>query len=685
MFKKVLVFVVFVALSTILNAQVLSDFEGGDVDNWRSEGDGYYKLSVGLGNPGDCLKVHDYATGSMNYAIAPLKFTGDWSSATSTDSLYFDLKVVTSISTYCSDKWVFEISGPGGKAQFTPPDPDPSLNVWTSYSAKFDSLQWAIIEGNWIDILADIDLFRIRAEYISGDEYVLLDNILLSITPIIQPVIPLVITDFEDGTHDGWFFEDTGSVTIESSGGNPGKCCKISDKAGVTSQAVAPPKFTGDWTQLDESAAFMFDLKINQETVVFSDYLIKISGPYGEAVIPMDNSLSKAYNKWETFSFLISDTVWTVNSRSWDSLLTHVEEVRLITEFSSNLEVVRMDNVRISDDKPIANFTSDELIICPGGSVQFEDTSINAPIEWHWDFGDNQTSTEENPIHTYDDPGVYDVQLIVTNHFGIDTLLVENYIRELSLTDSIFFCDDFDDDMIHPFWESRNGTWSESSGNMMQTSNYYGTGWKNGCFAYTGCLAFSDYEVSMDFKSTDNDGIGAVFYYQDENNFYLFVWRAEIDYRALLKYEDGVETELASDAVAYTSGTWYTLDININSGNITCSIDDMEIFNVFDTTFSMGKAGLYCWANQNSYWDNFCINKSQSIGIPQDVDINMSGTNVTVTWDPVPTASSYSIYSSTSPYEEPQNWTLEESGITDTTWTEAANGEKKFYYVKALR
>ncbi len=432
MFRKVLILLAFCVLLSILNSQMLSDFEGGDVDGWRSEGDGYYELSVGLGNPGDCLKVHDYATGSMNYAIAPLKFTGDWSNAISTDSLYFDLKVVTSVSSYVSTQWIFEISGPGGKAQFTHLAPDPPLNVWTSYSAELDSLQWTIIEGNWIAILADIDLFRVRAEYISGDEYVLLDNILLSIIPIIQPVIPLVITDFEDGTFDGWFFEDTGSVTIENSGGNPGKCCEIDDEAGVLSQAIAPPKFTGDWTQLDEAAVFMVDLKTNQEALAFSDYLIKISGPYGEAIIPMDESLGETYNKWKTFSFLISETVWTVNSRSWDSLLTNVEEVRLVTEYSNNLDVVRMDNVRISNDKPVADFTSDEVYICPGGSVQFEDTSVYAPFEWLWDFGDEQTSTEEDPLHIYEDSGFYDVQLIVTNHFGTDTLLVESYLKAIA-------------------------------------------------------------------------------------------------------------------------------------------------------------------------------------------------------------------------------------------------------------
>jgi len=682
MLKRVLFFMFFIVCFILLNAQVLSVFAENDDEFWRSEGDGYYELDE-LGNPGYCFRVNDYATGNINYAIAPLKFTGDWSSATASDSLYYDLKVVTPVTSYASAAWAFEISGPAGTARFIPIDDDPPLNTWTYYSAKLDSLEWDIVDGYWNAILSDVDLFRVRAEYIDGDEYVLMDNILLSISPTIQAVTPLVVTNFEDGTYDGWLFEDVGGVSIVASGGNPGKYCRITDGSGVSSQAVAPPKFLGDWSQLDESAVFMVDFRSNKETLSFSDFLFKISGPGGEAVIPMDNSLANTYNKWETYSYLISDTVWTLNSGTWSSLLNQVDEFRLIPEFSPEIEIIWMDNIRISNDRPIANFTADEVYICPGRSVQFEDISVYAPTEWLWDFGDTQVSIEEDPVHIYEDTGMYDVRLIVSNNFGCDTLLVEDYIEVESLTDSILFCDDFDDSEIHPFWDFRNGSWSETSGNISQTTNYYSTGWINGCFAYTGCSVFSDYEVSMDFRSTDNDGIGAIFYYQDENNFYLFVWRAEINYRALLKFENGIETELASDTNAYTTGDWYNLDITVGSGNIVCSIDDTEIFNIYDTTFLMGKAGLYCWANDNSYWDNFCIKRISSLSSPLNAQISENLDQVSITWVAVAGATSYKIYSS----DEPNTSFTEETDGTfsGASWTKDISGiEKKFYYVKAV-
>ncbi|MCF8275087.1 MAG: choice-of-anchor L domain-containing protein [Flavobacteriales bacterium] len=46
-----------------------------------------------------------------------------------------------------------------------------------------------------------------------------------------------------------------------------------------------------------------------------------------------------------------------------------------------------------------------------------------------WDFGDGQTSDEPNPYHLYENPGSYDVTLIVTNENGcMDTLTVDSAV-----------------------------------------------------------------------------------------------------------------------------------------------------------------------------------------------------------------------------------------------------------------
>ena len=42
----------------------------------------------------------------------------------------------------------------------------------------------------------------------------------------------------------------------------------------------------------------------------------------------------------------------------------------------------------------------------------------HSAVSWHWDFGDGQTSTEQNPVHVYQDGGYYDVVLTATGSDG---------------------------------------------------------------------------------------------------------------------------------------------------------------------------------------------------------------------------------------------------------------------------
>ncbi len=56
-------------------------------------------------------------------------------------------------------------------------------------------------------------------------------------------------------------------------------------------------------------------------------------------------------------------------------------------------------------------------------SVQFTDQSTGlAAFAWNWDFGDGSTSTDQNPIHQYQWPGTYPVQLIVNACGSSDTI-----------------------------------------------------------------------------------------------------------------------------------------------------------------------------------------------------------------------------------------------------------------------
>lgn len=76
---------------------------------------------------------------------------------------------------------------------------------------------------------------------------------------------------------------------------------------------------------------------------------------------------------------------------------------------------------------PTPNFYGSPRNTCDG-QVSFSDLSINNATSWLWDFGDGNTSTDQNPTHTYSDEGTYTVVLTATNNFGSNVVSQSNYV-----------------------------------------------------------------------------------------------------------------------------------------------------------------------------------------------------------------------------------------------------------------
>lgn len=77
---------------------------------------------------------------------------------------------------------------------------------------------------------------------------------------------------------------------------------------------------------------------------------------------------------------------------------------------------------------PVAEFTASPTTVSIDESISFIDNSLNAET-WLWEFGDGATSILQNPTHSYSDPGVYSIKLIVDNSVGIDSLQKNGYIQ----------------------------------------------------------------------------------------------------------------------------------------------------------------------------------------------------------------------------------------------------------------
>jgi gliding motility-associated-like protein len=77
----------------------------------------------------------------------------------------------------------------------------------------------------------------------------------------------------------------------------------------------------------------------------------------------------------------------------------------------------------------VANFASDTAT-CAGTPVNFTSNSISglAITSYFWDFGDATFSSLQNPSHTFNNPGTYDVNLSIINSGGFSSTMTHSVV-----------------------------------------------------------------------------------------------------------------------------------------------------------------------------------------------------------------------------------------------------------------
>jgi len=81
---------------------------------------------------------------------------------------------------------------------------------------------------------------------------------------------------------------------------------------------------------------------------------------------------------------------------------------------------------------PVAGFSAFPLSGVAPLTVSFADESSGTIDSWAWSFGDGATSTDRNPTHTYNAPGIYSVTLTVKGDSLSDTETKGDYITVIS-------------------------------------------------------------------------------------------------------------------------------------------------------------------------------------------------------------------------------------------------------------
>jgi PKD repeat protein len=122
--------------------------------------------------------------------------------------------------------------------------------------------------------------------------------------------------------------------------------------------------------------------------------------------------LNAVANDPKTGNQVLGNFTYTPASGTVLNVGTHTLHVDFMPNDAANYTNATA-NVTINvttDVPPVANFIADVTSGSAPLSVQFTDLSENATA-WSWNFGDGNSSTEQNPVHTYSAVGDYTVSL----------------------------------------------------------------------------------------------------------------------------------------------------------------------------------------------------------------------------------------------------------------------------------
>ncbi len=131
-----------------------------------------------------------------------------------------------------------------------------------------------------------------------------------------------------------------------------------------------------------------------------------------------NDQISRRYHTWNVWKRQYPAGVVTLGGNEAPGLV--IQEGGSIGMFSVVLEELEV---------PFADFNAVPVAGAPPLAVAFEDRSTGGINSWLWTFGDGETSSEQNPVHTYNELGLYTVTLDVSGYAGSDSRTRTEYIN----------------------------------------------------------------------------------------------------------------------------------------------------------------------------------------------------------------------------------------------------------------
>lgn len=198
-----------------------------------------------------------------------------------------------------------------------------------------------------------------------------------------------------------------------------------------------------------------------------------------------------------------SDCIWLDLSdfSGEDNIVIRIENV---TDNGNNTFINRVmvySSCEITDP-PLPAFLAFPESGCTDLVVEFQDISENFPNEWQWEFpgGQPSNSTEQNPVITYSEVGVYDVTLEVFNPAGSSEITEQGLIsvNDIPIPEFSYSIDKLEVTFTNLTQRGNNYFWSFGDGNFSTDVNPVHTFSEGGVYQVS---LEADNECGADFFS----------------------------------------------------------------------------------------------------------------------------------------------------------------------------------------
>jgi len=155
--------------------------------------------------------------------------------------------------------------------------------------------------------------------------------------------------------------------------------------------------------------------------------------------------------------------------------------------------------------------------------------------------------------------------------------------------------------------DTEKSNWFVEKGYLIQNTNIGSTKKLIGTNIINGKAEWENYAVHTNLVCTDDDYIGILFRYIDNNNYYRFLLSSQQKDIRIEKRVNGNFTLMAN----YTEEEWmltkFSVTIILKNNNIKAYLNDQQFFDLTDEQFSKGKVGFVTIGNHGSFFDDIAV------------------------------------------------------------------------------